>query len=171
MLRQVVTGGVVVLLLAGCVPPPTESVTPNGSRLVLPGGVEAVAFDTTAVRVISGGDTVRVLAEVARTGAQKERGLMYRTAMPAMAGMLFVYDEPFEGSFWMLDTPLPLSVALADSAGVIREIVAMEPCVDRSSSECTIYDAGEPFQYALEMNRGWFAEHGIRAGARLAWRR
>ncbi len=165
--------GIVVLALTGqqCAAGSEQEAvtTPNGSRLVLPERAEPVAFPLTTVRLLTETDTFRVLAEVARTDAQRERGLMFRTFMPDTAGMLFLYDAPREGGFWMLDTPLPLSVALADSAGVILEILEMAPCVDEFSWECPVYEGTEPFQYALEMNRGYFAERGIGPGAVIEW--
>jgi len=165
--------GVVVLALTGqqCAAGSEQEAvtTPNGSRLVLPERADPVEFPLTTVRILSGPDTFRVAAEVARTAEQRERGLMFRTFMPDTAGMLFLYEEPRPGGFWMLDTHLPLSVAMADGARVIREILEMEPCVDEFSWECPVYDAAEPFQYALEMNQGYFAERGIGPGAVLEW--
>lgn len=97
-------------------------------------------------------------AELAYTFANRQQGLMHRDTMPADHGMLFVYaDEKIRG-FWMKDTRLPLSIAFADSQGVIVRIADMQPFdEDRTTS---LY----PAKYALEMNQGWFAAHGIEKG-------
>lgn len=148
----------------------TNSVTPNGSKLELPDRAGPVHFDSGSASIIAGGDTFHIRIEIANNDEQRERGLMFRTSMPDTSGMLFIYPSPREGSFWMLDTPLPLSIAFADSTGVIFHIVDMDPCVEEMSWECPTYDSGGAFEYALEMNKGYFAKRGIKAGAKIVWR-
>ncbi|MFH1708228.1 MAG: DUF192 domain-containing protein [Planctomycetota bacterium] len=101
---------------------------------------------------------VTVTIEIARTPAARAQGLMHRTGLPADHGMLFYYDEETILSFWMKNTTIPLSIAFIDSLGTIIDIQDMEP-LDETSHRSTA-----PAQYALEMNRGWFAEHGIAVG-------
>ncbi len=83
---------------------------------------------------------------------------MHRTCLPDNEGMLFVYDQPSELCFWMKNTPLPLSVAFLADDGTVINIDDMEP--ETRDSHC----AAQPVRYVLEVNRGWFAERGIRAG-------
>ncbi|MDP6932352.1 MAG: DUF192 domain-containing protein, partial [Myxococcota bacterium] len=64
-------------------------------------------------------------------------------------------------SFWMKDTPLPLSIAFIDTAGRIVHIADMVP-LDTSPVPSV-----RPAMYALEMDRGWFQAHGVYAGARV----
>lgn len=148
----------------------TNSITPNGSKLELPDRAGPVHFDSGSASIITGSDTFHILIEIANNEQQRERGLMFRTSMPDTSGMLFIYPSPREGSFWMLDTPLPLSIAFADSTGVIFHIVDMDPCVKEMSWECPTYDSGGPFEYALEMNKGYFKDRGIESGAKIVWR-
>ncbi|HKJ92640.1 MAG TPA: DUF192 domain-containing protein [Longimicrobiales bacterium] len=147
----------------------TKSTALNGATLELPDRAGPVRFDSGSAYIIQGGDTFHVRIEIASNEQQRERGLMFRTAMPDTSGMLFIYPTPQQGSFWMLDTPLPLSIAFADSAGVIFHIVDMEPCVQEMSWECPTYDSGGEFQYALEMKKGYFKERGVTSGAKLSW--
>jgi uncharacterized membrane protein (UPF0127 family) len=106
-----------------------------------------------------GGHAVR--AEVADTPARRERGLMARKALAPDSGMLFVYPEARERGFWMQHTLIPLTIAYLDDAGTIVHLADMEPlCTDHVPSE-------RPARYALEMERGWFALHGVREGARV----
>lgn len=148
----------------------TTSMTPNGSKLALPDRAGPVDFDSGSAYIIQGSDTFHVRIEIADNEAQRERGLMFRTSMPDTSGMLFIYSSPQQGSFWMLDTPLPLSIAFADSTGVIFNILDMEPCVKEMSWECPTYDSGGRFQFALEMTKGYFKERRIESGARIVWR-
>jgi hypothetical protein len=75
--------------------------------------------------------------------------------------MLFVFPAAQRQSFWMKNTPLPLSIAFVDAKGTILNIRDMMPfTTDGHPSD------GEAL-YALEMNRGWFAQRGIKAGDRI----
>ncbi len=96
--------------------------------------------------------------EVARTDAERERGLMQRRSLGKREGMLFVYDRDEHLTFWMKNTTLPLSIAFISSDGKIQEIRDMEPLslmTIRSRFSC---------RYALELNRGAFAEIGAVEG-------
>jgi len=64
-------------------------------------------------------------------------------------------------SFWMKNTYIPLSIAFIDSEGRILNIEDMAP-----QTETTHWSKG-PGLYALEMRKGWFAEHGIKAGDQM----
>lgn len=81
--------------------------------------------------------------------------------MPTNQGMLFVFDQNDIHCMWMKNTLIPLSVAFLDEGGAIINIEDMQP-----QSEQT-HCARKPARFALEMNRGWFAQRGVRAGAKL----
>jgi len=103
-----------------------------------------------------------VTVEIVANDEDRAKGLMHRTSMGADEGMLFVYPEEKPRSFWMKDTPLPLTIAYADRHGVIVKIADMEPYnTERVQS---LY----PAMYALEMNRGWFAAHDVIEGDRIS---
>lgn len=112
---------------------------------------------------------VEVELEVASTPEQRRKGLMGRTSLAPDAGMLFEYQEPREAShgFWMYQTLIPLDIAYLNPDGVIGSIREMVPCASASGSGCPTYPAGVPFIQAVEMNAGFFREHGIRPGDRL----
>ena len=103
----------------------------------------------------------RIVAEVAATLPQQMVGLMHRTEMDANEGMLFVYDTPTVHCFWMRNTLLPLTIAFIDDSGRIVNLADMKPQTD--DSHC----AASPVRFALEMNQGWFAKRGLKAGSRL----
>jgi uncharacterized membrane protein (UPF0127 family) len=100
-------------------------------------------------------------AEVAATPEQREIGLMFRTSMPAGDGMLFVFERPSKQCFWMRNTLIPLSVAFLDDDGSVVNIEDMKPRT--LDSHCST----QPVRFVLEMNEGWFAKRGIRAGSRV----
>lgn len=102
-----------------------------------------------------------VEAEVADTPELRRQGLMHRTSIEPGHGMLFVFDEPAEQTFWMKDTPAPLSIAFIREDGTIALIARMQPLDETGVS------SGEPVKYTLEVPQGWFEEHGISAGMKV----
>ena len=105
---------------------------------------------------------VQVRVEVADEMDEMQKGLMGRTALAEDAGMLFVYPEERELSFWMKDTLIPLSIAFMDSEGRIVDIQEMKALDDTPPH----YTSAEPARYALEANKGFFAERGVEVGDR-----
>ena len=103
----------------------------------------------------------RIEAEVAVTESTRERGLMFREKMPANHGMLFVFPTARTECMWMKNTVMPLSVAFLDSRGVIVNVDEMQ--AKTLNSHCSV----GLVRYALEMNAGWFEQHGFAAGAQL----
>jgi uncharacterized membrane protein (UPF0127 family) len=102
-----------------------------------------------------------IRAEIANTSDARAQGLMFRKSLGANQGMLFVFPDIAPHCMWMRNTYVPLSVAFMDDQGAIVSIHDMQPLDE--TSHC----AAKPARFALEMNRGWFAQKGIRAGARI----
>ena len=119
----------------------------------------AYAQDMPVVQLNAGMHLIR--AEVAAEFGTRMRGLMYRASMPQNAGMLFIFDESTQHCMWMKNTLIALSVAFIDEKGAITNIEHMKPQTE--DSHC----ASRSARYALEMNRGWFAAHGIKPGSRI----
>jgi uncharacterized membrane protein (UPF0127 family) len=99
--------------------------------------------------------------EVALTDPQRMQGLMHREKLAKNDGMLFIFDESAYQSMWMKNTLIPLSVAFIDGDGVILNILDMEP------QTLTPNMSAGPARYAIETNKGWFAERGLKAGDRV----
>jgi hypothetical protein len=93
--------------------------------------------------------------EVARTDAQRERGLMRRRSLGSREGMLFVFEADQRLAFWMKDTLVPLSIAFLSSEGRILQIEDMEPLSQKAIRSRL------SARYALELPRGAF--HEVRA--------
>ena len=102
-----------------------------------------------------------IRAEVADSTGTRMEGLMHRKSMPQGSGMVFVFEENAAHCMWMKNTLIPLSVAFIDEAGTIINIADMQPHSEQS------HCATRPARYALEMNKGWFAQRGIKPGAKL----
>jgi uncharacterized protein len=117
-----------------------------------------------ALTISGDGPDVRVQVEIAETAEAKARGLMGRKSLPENSGMVFLEDEPAVSGFWMKDTLIPLSIAFWDEEGRIFRILDMEPCLEES---CPTYEPGGAWVGAVEVNQGFFEEHGVEVGDRV----
>lgn len=143
---------------AGCTPA-AEGDTPDAG----PNAPVATLAQATSPRpaaghawVIFGADTV--VAEVAATGDERADGLMYRQEVPDGTGMLFVFETSELRSFWMQNTYVALDIAFMNASYRIVDILQMEPLTTDS------HESRGAAMFALEVRKGWFAEHRIRAG-------
>ena len=145
-----------VLALAGCPhvssdarPPPSA---PDAGDALPHAHIDVEAAD---------GRAYGLQVELALTESTRERGLMFRKELPDGTGMLFVFEADTSGPFWMRNTYVPLSIAFIDRAGTIIDIKDMQP---RSEA---LVSSGVPARYALEVNQGWYARHGVQSGDSL----
>lgn len=100
--------------------------------------------------------------QVALSLAEMNRGLKHRTELEPQRGMLFIYPDPRQLSFFMEDTLIDLDIGFFDADGVLREVY---PMFARDTS--SVRSRGTRMRYALEMNQGWYREHQILPGTQL----
>ena len=103
----------------------------------------------------------RIDAQVAASDRERAIGLMFRQEMPQQEGMIFVFEVPAVQCFWMRNTLLPLTAACVADDGTIVNLADMKPMTE--DSHCS----AKPVRYVLEMNQGWFAKRGLKAGVKL----
>ena len=103
--------------------------------------------------------------EVADTDSARQRGLMQRSSLPEMSGMLFVFRREEIQSFWMANTPLALDLIFVDADS---QIVDIDKYTTPFSSESIVSD--EPAQYVIEVPAGFADTYGITAGEGVRWR-
>jgi len=108
-----------------------------------------------------GSNSATVQVEIARTPAERQKGLMDRQSMPADAGMLFIFERPSNGPFWMKNTYIPLDIAFLDADGTVLNIRQGVPLSEERLFPGVIY------WHVLEVNQGWFASHGLGVGDRV----
>jgi hypothetical protein len=97
----------------------------------------------------------KLAVEAACAPRQREMGMMFRQALKADEGMLFVFPRDEELTFYMKNTCVPLSIAFIRADGVIANIAQMKAYsleTHRSRTVC---------RFALEMPFGWFSKNGI----------
>jgi uncharacterized membrane protein (UPF0127 family) len=116
---------------------------------------------TNLQRIVLSAGIHQIDTQVAQTPEQRQIGLMFRKEMPQQEGMLFVFPQPSKQCFWMKNTVLPLTAAFVADDGTIVNLADMKP--QTTDSHCSV----KPVRYVLEMNQGWFAKKGIKAGFKL----
>lgn len=86
---------------------------------------------------------------------------MHRKHLGSNQGMLFCFSSDKHYSFWMQNTHIPLDIGFIDSSGKLLEVhplIPMSTSGVKSSTKC---------RYALETNRGWFKENGVKPGHQI----
>ena len=126
----------------------------------LPAAAQEPQMNLPRVKLAAG--MHQIDAQVARTPQQRTIGLMFRKEMPQHEGMLFVFEQPSLQCFWMRNTLLPLTAAFVADDGTIVNLADMKPQTE--DSHCS----ARPVRYVLEMNQGWFAKKGVKAGSKLS---
>ncbi|MCR5494455.1 MAG: DUF192 domain-containing protein [Treponema sp.] len=102
------------------------------------------------------GKSFTVKAELAIKEEERNYGFMNRKVIPDGTGMLFIFEDESKRSFWMKNTPHPLSIAYIDAGGEIADIFDMKPY------SLTDITSSRSVKYALEVPQGWFDKNGIK---------
>lgn len=111
------------------------------------------------------GAALEVSLEVVATPPERARGLMYRSALADGHGMLFVFDEDEDHTFWMKNTLIPLDMLFIARDGTLAGIHPNATPLSTAS-----ISVGHPSRYVLEVPGGWAAQHGVTVGARVEFR-
>ena len=96
--------------------------------------------------------------EVPQNDGEFKLGLMFRESLEQDRGMLFVFENTDNHSFHMKNTFIPLDIAFINEEGIIESIKELDPM-----NPVPVYPDGD-IRYAVEVNRGWFAENGVEVG-------
>lgn len=136
---------------------------PRAVALLLALAPASCKTETAAPPAEAGVVTMRVgreefTLEVADTPRKQQLGLMHRKSMPRERGMLFIFDDERERSFWMKNTHIPLDIIYADAGGKVVSIKPMQPL-----DEIGVPSDG-PSKYAIELNQGAAARAGVAEG-------
>ena len=114
-----------------------------------------------------------VISEVAATSAQRSQGLMCRGTVADGTGMLFLFDQPRDGGFWMFNTYKPLDILYIDASGIVIWNDTMHPCPRQSTESDNVWRSrcaagtSRPdtsmggYTAALELPAGWLEQTGI----------
>ena len=158
--------GALAFIAVGANQPPDPTLRPAEGQVTLNrtpfGDFGEIAFRIEGASAQAAATRCALLAE---TAAQQAQGLMNRRDLGGYDGMLFDFRVDTTTSFWMKDTPLPLSIAFFDGTGRFVSSRNMAPCIDQPS--CPTYGADRPYRWALEVPEGALPRLGIGHGTRL----
>jgi uncharacterized membrane protein (UPF0127 family) len=131
--------------------------------------VAPVGFRSVIVKVVrADGSTEEHCVWVADDEASREQGLMDVTdpGLGGRAGMVFLFPSDSTIAFWMRNTPLPLSIAWFDGAGVFVSSTDMEPCPADVRS-CPTHAASRAYRSAVEVPKGHLEQLGLLPGSTI----
>ena len=133
--------------------PATPSAAPPAATVAGP----EIRFDSVVVRVA-----------LARTAAERTRGLGGHAPLGADEGMLFVFPESGRHSFWMKGMTFALDIIWIQDEQVVYVLPDVPPPQPGTpDSELPIYTPPAAANYVLEVPAGFAARWGIQAGSRV----
>lgn len=114
--------------------------------------------------------------ELALDTQARIRGMMYRTSLKDDEGMLFVFPEAIERSFWMKNCLIPLDILFLDSRGTVTAVHEMPIEAPKTKQESEIayeqrlahYWSNGPARFAIELQAGEIARLKVRVNDRIA---
>jgi uncharacterized protein len=93
--------------------------------------------------------------EVAKTTAQKSKGLSGRESLCSDCGMIFTYTYEQILPFWMKDTYLPLDMIWLDKSGQVVHLETMIPPESKNEKgDYQLYIPQKKAQYVIELAAG-----------------
>lgn len=112
-------------------------------------------------------DGKTIAVELALTPRTRERGLMFREALPPDYGMLFVFPSERPLQFWMKNTFVSLDMVFV---GADKRVTAVYEGVPRSAPdtpEPNLARRSAMGRYVLELPEGSARGHGVKEGTQL----
>jgi uncharacterized protein len=129
-------------------------------------GQQPEGFTTIQARITEpDGEVCEVCLWLADDSSERGRGLMGVTDLGEAVGMAFRFEEPTSGSFYMFQTPSPLSIAWFAPDGGYVGSADMDPCLDQPAGECPLYSPGAEYDLAVEVFAGGLEPLGLIAGS------
>jgi uncharacterized protein len=155
-------GALVLALVTGC------RNGGNGTPAASGGAGTAPAAGAAAAPVVvlsAGGRQIPIRVELARTEAERNRGLMFRNHLDVDAGMLFLFPRPGRLAFWMKNTLIPLDMIFI---GADRRIVGIVEEAVPGSLQTRGVDGDS--QFVLEIGGGLARRWGVSSGSAVEMR-
>ncbi len=120
-------------------------------------------LQTSDIKILtSKGKALVFRVELARTDDQRRMGLMFRSVVAPGTGMLFLFNNVQERTFWMKNTWIPLDIIFIREDGVIHNIhhSAQPNSLEHISSDGDV-------QHVLEIGGGEAKRLGIFVGDKV----
>lgn len=110
----------------------------------------------------TGSETPTLRLEVCSNDGERAMGLMYRRSLPRDAGMIFVFPEERQNSFWMKNTYIPLDMVFVGQDLKVVGILHDVPPLNQLPRT-----VGKPSMYVLEFAAGTMRRLGVEEGSLL----
>lgn len=108
--------------------------------------------------------------EIAQTDRERKQGLMFRKKLAQDKGMLFIFEQEKEHSFWLKNTLIPLDIIWLDEN---QRVVFIEknalPC-PAQEEKCQSIKPNKKAKYVLEINAGLAEKINLQTGDKLSFR-
>ena len=163
--RLVVASVVLAILTfgaAGCGDPTAELLEGTATRVV---SREETPLEFEAELCVN---AARIRVLVADTNEERAAGLSGYAGLPEDAGMLFVFPEPIQPTFWMKGMLFAIDIIwIRDDTVVQIHASAAPPARDSTDDQLPRYRPNEPITHVLELTAGSAARLGITMGSRI----
>ena len=114
-------------------------------------------------------DDTLVDVRIADTDVKRSRGLMFEEQLPYDQGMLFIYKESGNYSFWMHNVKFALDIIwFDDQENVVHIEQDVPPCITEPE-DCKVYDPKSNALYVFEATAGFVEKFGITDDSRFSW--
>lgn len=115
------------------------------------------------------GDAV-IIAGVARTDEEQEKGLGSYTEIGVQEGMQFPFEEPTWPTFWMKDMLFPIDIVWIAEGRVLGVVENIDPQIGVTEADLKLYDPPDFIDSAIELHAGAVKKFNIKVGDEVVTR-
>jgi uncharacterized protein len=101
--------------------------------------------------------------EIAKTDEERQLGLSDRKSLDQGKGMLFLFDQPGNYSFWMKNMQFPLDLIFIKDNTVVSVSQNAQPA--KGNENPPLFFPEGPINKVLEINAGLAQKYGIKKGS------
>jgi uncharacterized protein len=104
-------------------------------------------------------------SEVMANDQDRQMGLMFRNSLALDRGLLFVFEQAGNYSFWMKNCKFPIDIVWLDEGRkVVTVVEAAPPC---KKDPCPSYGGMQRALYVVEMNSGQAKREKVTLGSTI----
>ncbi len=108
-----------------------------------------------------------IFVEIADSPDKRVQGLMFRPSMAPDRGMLFLFPELEDRTFWMKNTLISLDILWLNESGSIIHLEPNVPICTRKDDGCPRYRSPYKSLQVLELNAGMAEKLDLAVGKQL----